>query len=58
MVPADLAADRSRYRCLDRGYDYQAIRQILNQLGYVGHIPPQENQDIVIRDIPNYRTCR
>ncbi|WP_228052232.1 IS5 family transposase [Nodosilinea sp. LEGE 07298] len=58
MVPADLATDRSRHLCLDRGYDYQAIRQILDEWGYVGHIPPKEDRDLIIRDIPNYRARR
>lgn len=55
MGPADLTTDRSRPLCLDRGYDYQAIRQILDDWGYVGHVPPQEERNLIIRNIPNYR---
>lgn len=54
IVPADLAADRSCHLCLDRGYDYQAIWQILDQWGYVGHILPKENRDLITGDIPTY----
>ena len=52
MVPTDLAPDQVRHLCLDRGYDYDEIRQIIEQWGYQGHIPPQKERDIMIRDIP------
>jgi putative transposase len=58
MVPADLEAESARHLCLDRGYDYREVRRILEQWGYVGHIPPKDERDLIIRDIPKYRARR
>lgn len=58
LVPPDVEDEESRHLCLDRGYDYHPVRQILKQWGYQGHIPPQNEGDLVIHDIPNYRARR
>jgi transposase len=58
LVPPDLEDGDLRHLCLDRGYDYEEVREILDDWGYEGHIPPQNDRDLVIHDIPNYRARR
>ena len=58
LVPSDLEPETHRHMCLDKGYDYEEIRQILQQWGYVGHIPPKDDAKLIIQDIPNYRARR
>ncbi len=58
IVPSDLKPETHRHLCLDKGYDYEEIRQILQQWGYVGHIPPKDDAKLIIQDIPNYRARR
>jgi putative transposase len=31
-----------RNLCLDKGYDYEEVREIVKEWGYVGHIPPRD----------------
>jgi len=40
------------------GYDYKEILQVLQQWGYVGHIPAKDDAKLLIQDIPNYRARR
>ena len=58
IVPPDPSEGASRQLCLDRGYDYDEVRQTLEEWGYEGHIPPQNDRDLIIHDIPNYRARR
>lgn len=58
IVPSDLDPGTDRHLCLDKGYDYEEIRQILQQWGYIGHIPPKDDAKLIVRDIPNYRARR
>jgi len=44
--------------CLDKGYDYQEVRDILERWGYVGHIPPKDERQQIIHDIENYKARR
>ena len=44
--------------CLDKGYDYEEVREILERWGYVGHIPPRDERKRIIDDIPNYKARR
>jgi putative transposase len=39
MVPSDREEGESFHLCLDKGYDYDVIREIVEAWGYVGHIP-------------------
>ena len=57
-VPADLEPGSQRHLCLDKGYDYDDIRQLLQQWGYVAHIPPRDDAKLIIQVIPNYRARR
>lgn len=47
-----------RNLCLDKGYDYEDVREIVKAWGYVGHIPPRDERERIIDDIPNYRARR
>ncbi len=65
MTEATLAAQRIipsgpevRNLCLDKGYDYDEVREIIKAWGYVGHIPPRDEAKRIIHDIPNYRARR
>lgn len=44
--------------CLDKGYDYHKVREIVKAWGYVGHIPSRDKGKRIIHDIPNYRARR
>jgi putative transposase len=44
--------------CLDKGYDYQEVKDILERWGYVGHIPPRDERERIIHDIENYQARR
>ena len=58
IVPPDIDETGLRNLCLDKGYDYEEVRQILLAWGYVGHIPPRDERERIIPDIPNYRARR
>ena len=57
-VPDDLDSNQLRYLCLDRGYGYDEVRNIIEQWDYQGYVLPKKEADIVIRDIPDYRARR
>jgi putative transposase len=44
--------------CLDKGYDDQEVKDILERWGYVGHIPPRDERERIIHDIENYKARR
>lgn len=58
IVPCDLATNQFRHLCLDKGYDYDEVRNMVAAWGYVGHIPPRDERQRMIHDIPNYRARR
>lgn len=58
MIPSDPEAGQLRHLCLDKGYDYEEVRNIVAAWGYVGHIPPKDESKRMIHDIPNYRARR
>ena len=47
-----------RHLCGDKGYDYEEVRTILKTWGYVSHIPPRDERERMIEEIPNYRARR
>ena len=55
IIPSDTAV---RNLCLDKGYDYDEVRALVQAWGYVGHIPPRDEGERIIHDIPNYRARR
>ncbi len=58
MVPAELEEGQVRNLCLGKGYDYEEVRSILQAWRYVGHIPPRDERERIIEDIPDYRARR
>lgn len=58
IIPSDLEPGQLRNLCLDKGYDYDEVREIVAAWGYVGHIPPRDESKRIIHDIPNYRARR
>ncbi len=58
IVPEDHPVEKPRNICLDKGYDYDEVREIIKAWGYVGHIPPRDEGQRTIHDIPNYRARR
>lgn len=58
IIPPDLEAEAVRNICLDKGYDYKEVREILQAWEYVWHIPPKDESQRIIHDIPNYRARR
>jgi len=58
LVPPDLAQGKQRHLCADKGYDYEEVRQILQAWGYIAHIPPRDEAQRIIQDIPDYRARR
>ena len=58
LVPTDLAQGKQRRLCADKGYGYEEVRQILQAWGYIAHIPPRDEAQRIIQDIPDYRARR
>lgn len=65
LTEATLAAQRIipndtdvHHLCLDKGYDYDEVREIVKAWGYVGHIPPRYERDRTIHNIPHYKARR
>jgi putative transposase len=58
IVPCDLEPEEHRHLCLDKEYDYVTIREVVKAWGYEAHIPPRDESQRMIRDIPNYRARR
>jgi putative transposase len=58
IIPSDFEPGQWRHLCLDKGYDYDEVRNIVAAWGYVGHIPPRDESQRMIHDIPNYRARR
>jgi putative transposase len=44
--------------CLDKGYDDQEVKDILERWGYVEHIPPRDERERIIHDLENYKARR
>jgi putative transposase len=55
IIPCDTEV---RNLCLDKGYDYEEVRELVKAWGYGGHIPPRDEAQRIIHDIPNYRARR
>jgi putative transposase len=51
-------ATAPQHLCLDKGYDYDEVRQKLKDHKYIPHIPPRDESKRIIDDIPNYRARR
>jgi putative transposase len=47
-----------QHLCLDKGYDYEAVRETLDAWGYTAHIRRRGQEVQAKRDIPGYRARR
>lgn len=55
--PHTTAAQR-QHLCLDKGYDYPQIRELLDEWGYTAHIRTRGEEAREKRNIPGYRARR
>lgn len=44
--------------CLDKGYDYEDVRQTVTEYGYTAHIPSRGKEKTPRRKLPGYRARR
>ena len=44
--------------CMDKGYDYPDIRELVEEYGYTAHIRRRGEENIAIKEIPDYRARR
>jgi len=51
-------AQQPQGMCLDKGYDYDAVRTLLETKGYTPHIRRRGDEIADKRDIPGYRARR
>lgn len=52
------AADVPQHLCLDKGYDYTDVRQVVAEYGYTAHIKCRGEEEKERKSIPGYRTRR
>jgi len=50
--------DHPQHLCLDAGYDYDAVRDLLAAWGYTAHIRPRGEEKADKQAIPGYRARR
>ena len=58
LVPSDPKEGECFHLCLDKGYDFKVIREIVEAWGYVGHIPKRGEEKKEIPNLPDYRARR
>jgi putative transposase len=58
LVPSDPEEGEFFHLCLDKGYDFTIIHEIVEAWGYVGHIPKRGEEKKEIANLPNYRARR
>jgi putative transposase len=47
-----------QHRCLDAGYDYPAVHELVEHWGFTAHIRPQRAKAEARQQIPGYRARR
>ena len=47
-----------QHLCLDKGYDYEDVRQTVAGYGYTAHIPSRGEDKTPPRPLPDYRASR
>jgi len=57
-VPSDPKEGKSFHLCLDKGYDFKVIREIVEAWGYMGHIPKRGEEKQEMPNLPDYRARR
>jgi putative transposase len=51
-------ASEPQHMCLDKGYDYVDIRELIDQWGYTAHIKSRGQEESERKEIPGYRARR
>jgi putative transposase len=50
--------DATQHLCLDKGYDYENVRQTVAEYGYTAHTPLRGEEPAHRRKLPGYRARR
>ena len=50
--------EQQQHLCLDKGYDYEAVRELVDRYGYTAHIRARGEEKADKREIPGYRARR
>jgi putative transposase len=51
-------ASEPQHMCLDKGYDYVDIRELIDNWGYTAHIKSRGQEESERKEIPGYRARR
>jgi len=51
-------ASEPQHMCLDKGYDYVDIRELIDHWGYTAHIKSRGQEESERKEIPGYRARR
>lgn len=51
-------AESDQHMCLDKGYDYPDVRELVNAYGYTAHIPARGQEPTARKKMPCYRARR
>ena len=51
-------SSESQHMCLDKGYDYVDIRELIDEWGYTAHIKSRGQEESERKEIPGYRARR
>lgn len=54
----EVTPEAPQHLCMDKGYDYPEIRDLVEQWGYTAHIKARGEEAQAKRDIPGYRARR
>lgn len=54
----EITHDHLQHMCLDKGYDYQEVRDALDAREYIEHIVPRGEESQAKKNIPGYRARR
>ena len=49
---------KKQHMCGDKGYDYPAVRDLIQDWGYTAHIRSRGQEEAERKEIPGYRTRR
>lgn len=51
-------SEHPQHLCLDKGYDYEEVRQLVEGYGYTAHIRTRGEEKAERKEIPGYRARR
>jgi putative transposase len=51
-------ADKPQHLCMDRGYDYPQVRELVEAYGYIAHIRARGEEATAKKQVPGYRARR